>query len=201
MIRRTLTTERIVSTAERIVDERGWSELTIAALAAELGVRGPSLYSHVANLDEVRIAVKSRAMAAISDDLRDAAMGRTAGDALRAQCDAWRSFARRHPDRYLAMTQSPIDPDALLEASAGADVATRAALSSFELSADDEASAQFGLFATVHGFVSLEISRAFTTHLSPETTDQMFRESVDRVIRSFENDHQDHEDHKVSDTS
>jgi AcrR family transcriptional regulator len=185
MTRRTLDVPQIMAAAERIIDEEGWSGLTIAALAADLGVRGPSLYSHVAGLDQVRAGVQARTMAAISDALRDAAMGRTAGAALHAQCDAWRAFAKAHPNRYLAMTQAPVDADVFLESSAGADVATRAALRAFGLDRDDEESAQFGLFATVHGFVSLEIVAVFTTHLPDDTIDILFRQAVDRVVQSL----------------
>jgi AcrR family transcriptional regulator len=184
--RRTLTAAQIFVAAEHLVDEHGWSGLTIASLAGELGVRGPSLYSHVANLDDVRAAVQARTMTALSDELRDAAVGRAGADALRAQCDAWRAYALAHPNRYLAMSQAPADPTIFLEASAGADVATRAALRAFELSPEAEDSVQFGLFATVHGFVSLEISNVFTTHLPPGATDTMFREAVDLVIRGAE---------------
>lgn len=186
MSRPTLSPEAVFAAAERIVDDHGWSGLTIAALAADLGVRGPSLYSHVAGLEEVRAAVQARTMEAMSDVLRDAAMGRTAGDALRTQCDAWRAFAKAHPNRYLAMTQAPVDPTVLLEASAGADVATRAALRAFDLDPEEETSAQFGLFATVHGFVSLEVAGVFTTHLPAPTTDVLFREAVGRVVQSLE---------------
>jgi AcrR family transcriptional regulator len=186
MTRRTLDVQQILAAAERITDRDGWSGLTIAALATDLGVRGPSLYSHVSGLDEVRAGVQARTMAAISEALRDAAMGRTAGDALRAQCDAWRAFAKAHPKRYLAMTQAPVDADIFLESSAGADVASRAALRAFNLSREEEESAQFGLFATVHGFVSLEITAVFTNHLPDDTTDILFRQAVDRVVHSLE---------------
>ena len=186
MSKRSLSADQVFAAAERIVDDHGVDGLTIAALAAALGVRGPSLYSHVSGLDEVKAAVQARTMAQLSDVLRDAAMGRAAGDAMRAQCHAWRAYALANVNRYLAMTQSPGDPEIFLEASAGADVATRASLRAFDFSADEEAAAQFGLFATVHGFVSLELTEVFTTQFRPGTIDAVFAETVDRVVGSFE---------------
>ncbi|MCI3948521.1 MAG: hypothetical protein K0R11_455, partial [Acidimicrobiales bacterium] len=35
--------ERVVAAAEQVVDELGWDQLTMAALAAALGAKGPSL--------------------------------------------------------------------------------------------------------------------------------------------------------------
>ena len=43
----------IRETALRLVDEHGLDELSMRKIAAELGVRAPSLYSHYANKDEL----------------------------------------------------------------------------------------------------------------------------------------------------
>jgi hypothetical protein len=134
----------------------------------------------------VRAAVQARTMATMSQVLRDAAMGRTGGDALREMCDAFRAFARAHPNRYTAMTQAPADPTVFMAASAGADAAVPAALRAFDLTEAEETSAGFGLFATAHGFVSLEIGGVFTTGLAPGVADTLYREAVDRVVGALE---------------
>ncbi len=186
MARRSLTPERVFAAAERIVDAHGWAGLTIAALANELAVRGPSLYTHVAGLDAIRAGVQARTMAALSLVLQDAAMGRSGGDALRALCDAFRAFALAHPNRYLAMTQAPVDPEVFAAASVGADTAVRAALRGLGLSEHEELSAEFGLFATAHGFVSLEIIGVFTSVVAPDGAAALYREAVDRVVAALE---------------
>ena len=43
--------QAVVATATRIADERGLDALTLATVAAELGIRSPSLYAHVEGLD------------------------------------------------------------------------------------------------------------------------------------------------------
>jgi AcrR family transcriptional regulator len=188
-----LTPERVFAAAERIVDEHGWAGLTIASLAQQLGVRGPSLYTHVAGLDAIRAGVQARTMAALSLVLQDTAMGRSGADALRALCDAFRAFALAHPNRYLAMTQAPVDPVVFAEASAGADRAVRAALRGLGLSEADELSAEFGLFATAHGFVSLEIVGVFTSVADPGGADALYHEAIDRVVAALERPQQHRE--------
>jgi AcrR family transcriptional regulator len=189
MVVRRLTPEQVFVAAERIVDEHGWDGLTIAALAADLGVRGPSLYTHVAGLDAIRSGLQARTMAAMSLVLRDAAMGRSGGDAMRAMCAAFRAFALAHPNRYMAMTQAPVDPTVFIEASVGADAATRAALRAFDLDEAEVSSVQFGLYATAHGFVSLEIAGVFTSGLDPAGTEALYREAIDRVVAALEHRH------------
>ena len=48
-----LSRERIVEAATAIVDADGLAALSTRRLAAELGVRGPSLYNHFVTKDEI----------------------------------------------------------------------------------------------------------------------------------------------------
>ncbi|WP_406865002.1 TetR/AcrR family transcriptional regulator C-terminal domain-containing protein [Streptomyces sp. HUAS MG47] len=50
---RLITRERIMTTALRLVDEHGPEALTVSRVAAELGVKGPSLYNHIAGKAEL----------------------------------------------------------------------------------------------------------------------------------------------------
>jgi AcrR family transcriptional regulator len=52
-----LSRERIVAVASAMIDADGLDALTTRRLAAELGVRGPSLYNHFATKDEILDAV------------------------------------------------------------------------------------------------------------------------------------------------
>ncbi|HEY3708215.1 MAG TPA: TetR/AcrR family transcriptional regulator C-terminal domain-containing protein [Amycolatopsis sp.] len=49
MVRETLTREKVLEAALRLVDEHGMSALSMRKLAAELGVEAMSLYNHVKN--------------------------------------------------------------------------------------------------------------------------------------------------------
>src|SRR5215207_4522256 len=52
-----LSRERIVAAATALVDAEGLAAVSTRRLAAELGVRGPSLYNHFATKDEILDAV------------------------------------------------------------------------------------------------------------------------------------------------
>jgi AcrR family transcriptional regulator len=54
---RLLTRERIVAAAAALVDAEGLEAVSVRRLAAELGVRGPSLYNHFATKNEIVDAV------------------------------------------------------------------------------------------------------------------------------------------------
>lgn len=183
MARRVLDTEQVLVAAEALIDARGWDVLTMASLAGELGVKVPSLYSHVAGLDQVRAEVQGRMLDAVGRSLQEAAMGRTGADALRAMGAAYRAHALRHPHRYDGMTRRPIDRDGLLASSVGADHALRAALRQFDLDEQATFEAELSIFATAHGFLSLEIAGFWA---GAADTERLYVEAVDRMIRSLQ---------------
>jgi AcrR family transcriptional regulator len=153
-----VTREEVLRTAEGCVDERGWDGWAMADLAAELGVRAPSLYTHVRGVDDVRAELQRRAIRQLGAELRQAAMGRTGDDGLRVLADTLRAFAHRHPRRYEGMTRAAVDPEALPAAAADASEALASMMRG--LDADDETltEIQAATFAALHGAVSLEIS-------------------------------------------
>ena len=59
MPRAGLNTDRVVAAAAELADEVGLDQLTLAALAARLGVRQPSLYKHVASIER-RVRARPR---------------------------------------------------------------------------------------------------------------------------------------------
>ena len=82
MPRAGLSTARVVEEAEAVADEVGLSRLTLAEVAARLGVRVPSLYKHVDGMDALVRGVSVRAKAELGDVLARAAVGLTTREAL-----------------------------------------------------------------------------------------------------------------------
>jgi AcrR family transcriptional regulator len=103
--RQGLDRDRVVDAATAIADAEGVGAVTLARVAADLGVRSPSLYNHVDGLDGLRRAIALRALRELHDTLRDAATGRAGAEALVALAEAYRDYARAHPGRY-ALTQT-----------------------------------------------------------------------------------------------
>jgi AcrR family transcriptional regulator len=110
-----LDPDQVLVAAERLVAANGWENLTMAALAADLGVRPPSLYRHVDSLDALRRELRSRMLVELSDAVRAAVMGKSGIDGLHALTDAYRDFAREHSERYLAQGTLTGDEDSRRE--------------------------------------------------------------------------------------
>lgn len=97
-----LTADRVTRAAADLADEVGFDKVTVSALARNFGVKDASLYSHVRNLQDLRIRVAVLAAGEIADLIGAAVAGRSGRDALAAFADAYRAFALRHPGRYAA---------------------------------------------------------------------------------------------------
>jgi AcrR family transcriptional regulator len=166
-----LDPDTVLAGAEQLVADRGWEGLTMAALAAELGVRAPSLYRHVDSLDAVRNALRLRTLVELGEAVRSAVMGKSGIEGLHALTDAYRAYAHAHPVRYLAQTGLPGDA-AMREAGTRVGEAGYAVLASLGLTADELPVATAQLAAVVHGFVSLELVQTIDWVTDPDAAYQ-----------------------------
>jgi AcrR family transcriptional regulator len=181
-IRRRLDRAAVVEAAELLVDRDGASELTMTGLASELEIRGPSLYSHVANLEELLSLVQTRALAELGSGLQRAAMGRSGPDGVRALASALRAFATRHPGRYELAMREPIDRPAMQVASLAAGEAFIAVIESMGLQLSNELA--FSCLATLHGVLTLD--RAGLYPRSEVDIDAVYAQATELVIHIME---------------
>jgi len=127
-------------------------------VAAQVGIRGPSLYKHLRDKGELEAALISSGFEELAQAL-EAARARaeaTGSDrVLEALADAYRAFARRRPDLYRLMTQSPLARDRLVPG-----VEERAAAPLVEAFAGDLDAAR-AAWAFAHGMVILELDGRF----------------------------------------
>ncbi|MEA2125010.1 MAG: hypothetical protein QOI80_1792 [Solirubrobacteraceae bacterium] len=179
MSRRGLTPDRVTDAALAIADADGVDAVTIARLAAELGVRPPSLYNHVASRNDLLRGVALRALDAVARRFADAAAGRSGPAAVTALAHAWRDYAREHPGAYQATVHAPQPDDAELQAAGQrvVDVVV-AALRAWELDEDDALHAVRVLRAALHGFAALETGGGFGIPLDID-------ESFDRLVATL----------------
>lgn len=162
MPRAGLTPATVVREAARLADEVGYERLTLAALAARLGVALPSLYKHVKGADALSRKLGALAVGELADAMTSAAAGRAGVDALRAVATAWRDYALRHPGRYPAAQQvpDPADPEHVAAGRRALD-AVYAILRGYGLTGDTAVDAARVFRSAVHGFVSLEAAGGF----------------------------------------
>jgi AcrR family transcriptional regulator len=180
---RRVTTEVVITAAEAVVDRAGWDALTMTALAAEVGVQTPSLYNHVDGLDDVRRRLGLLGIRDLAETVRAATMGRADDDALIAMAGAFRDYVHRHPGRYLAQSDLARgdDADYVAEAARAAEAAL-AVLAGYGLAGDDAERALHGMWATIHGFVMLEITGGLS---GVRDRDGIFERLVATFARAF----------------
>ena len=178
-----LNTDRVVAEAAELADEVGLDQLTLAALAARLGVRQPSLYKHVASIDALQRLISMRGKAELADVLGRAAIGRARDDALVAMAHAWRAWALDHPGRYQAAERGAAPGDAEHEEVSRRTITVLVAvMDGYGLDGDDAVDAIRAYRAALHGFVSLEANYGFAF---PSDVDRSFDRLVHALVRAL----------------
>ena len=186
MPRAGLTGPIVIAEAARMADEVGYDPLTLALLAARLGVAVPSLYKHVDGLGALRRGVAMLALIELGEAMADASAltsgpGRSAP--LRALADAYRAYATAHPGRYAAtLRAAPSDDPEYGAASAGVLTTVFAVLADRGLTGDDAVDATRALRAALHGFVTLEAAGGFGM---PRDIERSFVRLVDAMDRAL----------------
>jgi AcrR family transcriptional regulator len=160
MPRAGLDAEAVVAAAATVADADGLHQLTLARLAAALGIRTPSLYAHVGGLDDLRARLGARGAWELGATLQRAAAGRARGDALRAIALAYREYAHAHPGTYAAMQRAP-DGEEFEAAGAAVVEPILAVLRGYTLEGEPAIHAVRAIRSALHGFVSLEREGGF----------------------------------------
>ncbi|HEX6254730.1 MAG TPA: TetR-like C-terminal domain-containing protein [Euzebyales bacterium] len=177
-----LSTDAVVAAGTELVDRDGPGALSLSRVAAELGVRPPSLYNHVDGLDGLERLIAIDGVTRLAEACRTAIMGRTGTDALRAMAQAYRSFAQANPGVYV-LTQVARPGDARYEAVAARLVeAVVALLATFGYRDYTLLHATRALRSALHGFVMLEAQSGFGLDLP---VDDSFAWLVDVLERGI----------------
>ncbi len=170
--------DAVIGAAASLVDEEGVGALTLAALAARLGIRSQSLYAHVDGLDGLLRDLALHSVEQLGDELRSSVIGRSGRDALEAIAGAYWRFADEHPGLYAATIRDPGDDAELDAANLRAAEALTRVLESFGLTGTDEVHAHRAVWAGIHGFLTLE-------HAGVLRRPASIRESYRRMIETF----------------
>src|SRR5271169_6403346 len=179
-----LSRDVIINAALTFLDREGWDALTINALAAHLGTKGPSLYNHVSSLDDLRRSVRKRVIVDIIEMLGTVGQGRTRDDAVLVMAGSYRSYAHHHPGRYSAFTRMPLggdDPE-YANATRAAAAPVIAVLTSYGLDGEEAFYAALEFWSAMHGFVLLEM----TGVMDEIDTDVVFSDMVLRLAAGLE---------------
>ena len=162
-----LNSALVLAEAARLADESGLDALSLAQLADRLGIRSPSLYNHVAGLEELKRGLAMLALRELANSLSKAAIGRSRDDAVRSLAAAYREFVKKHPGLYQATHRAVSADDAELSRASDEVVnVCLAVLRGYGLNQRAGLHALRGLRSAVHGFATLENAGGFGIPLS-----------------------------------
>jgi AcrR family transcriptional regulator len=170
---------QVVAAAAAIADREGLAQLTLAQVAAKLGVKLPSLYNHVDGLAGLHRELALLGARQLDQALARAAVGKAGDEAVFAVAHAYRAFVLNRPGLYAATVPAPDADDEEHRALARAVVETvAAALGPFHLGEEGTIHAVRGLRALVHGFATIEQAGGFGLPVSLDA-------SFDRLLRAY----------------
>ena len=163
--------EEILRATERLLIKTGDQEaVSIRAIAQAVGVTPPSIYLHFADKTELIFAVCTRHFQALDAAIEDAAAAATDPlDELRARGRAYVRFGLEHPEQYriLFMSRPSAKPDQWSAEQMADNAAFTHHLDAVQRAVDagavrssvDVGLVAIGLWAAVHGIVSLLIAQ------------------------------------------
>jgi AcrR family transcriptional regulator len=175
--RRWLNRELVIERAAQMADEAGsGTAVSLTALAQALEIRTPSLYNHVASLDDLQDGLTVYGVRLLLAALRQAAQGLVGQEAIMAMATAYRQFAKAHPGLYPLTVRAPEPEEAeLVTLSQEMIQLLLLIMGSLGLQGDDALHAIRGLRAILHGFTSLEAAGGYKMALDQ---DESFRRLV-----------------------
>lgn len=174
----------VVAAAGALADAVGLDGVTLAALAADLKIRTPTLYHHVAGLPGLRRELALLGLRQQEEWLGRAVMGTSGAGAIRALASALRAYIKAHPGIYAATVRSGagLDPDVDAAQRIVVEIALRA-LAAYRLTPDDAIHTVRMVRALVHGFATLELAGGFGL---PQEVDETFHRLIETYISALE---------------
>src|SRR6266853_45407 len=106
-----LSRPRIIAAARRYVDQHGLAALSMHRLGAELGVKGMSLYKHVADKDDVLNGIVELLWSTFEREYEAGPDWRTGVFSFATEL---RAFIHRHPNAAPLLINRPMVPEAAL---------------------------------------------------------------------------------------
>lgn len=175
MARKGLTKEVIADAALALIEEKGFAEFSLRILAAALEVQVSSLYNHISGQNELLTEVGIRAVDLLTTLEERAIAGKDTDQALFALADAYRLFAKEHPELYRIIMGVHILHLSVLETEIKKIVAPiLTVLSGYELSEEKQMHYQRILRSIMHGFYAHESTGGFTyTEIDREISYQL----------------------------
>lgn len=154
--------KELVTIARRLVVTTGADALTVSAVAERAGVKAPSLYKHFADRLALLKAVEIEVLGELERALRAGAKGKTPRERIASMAATYRAFATEQPLRYgVIYSRNAADDPAIAAACLQAARPLFEELEKAGLPPERILPVSRTLTAFLHGFVSMEIVKAF----------------------------------------
>lgn len=165
--------QQIVDAARRLLEEQGPAALSMRNVAAEIGIRAPSLYEHVTDKRALESAI-------IADALTEQAIAQTAfldgfqgDDPLMGLVMSYRAWALEHPHLYRLIYSRDLDRSEPVVAEA-----EHVAAQPIRSLTSGDVPASRVIWSFAHGMVSLELAERFPPDAD---IDQLWRRGIEAM--------------------
>ena len=185
MPRKGLNREAVTAAAIRQIEENGIASFSMNGLARSLGIRTPSLYAHVPDLDALLTDVGRAAVGQMVECERAAIAGKQREQALFALAEAYQTFANGHRELYRLVMHIPKAHNPVLE-QAAEEIAEPilTVLSGYGISGEQAIHWQRALRAMMHGFAAHEQCGAFSH--SPVSREDSYHMAIQMMADSLQ---------------
>ncbi|WP_344865473.1 TetR/AcrR family transcriptional regulator [Amycolatopsis ultiminotia] len=186
MTRTPLTTASVIAEAAALADESGFEAVTLSAVARRLGVRTPSLYSHVRDREALLDGIGALALSELVARIAEVVAGRAGRAALEGYATVYRTYARERPGRWQSLQRRA--GEAVVRSDAAREVValTAAVLRGYPVPAAEHVHAVRLLGSTINGYLALERIGSFDHSTpSPEVSWRKTVEVLDVLLRAW----------------
>lgn len=161
--------QQIMASAERLFASRGYQEVSLRAIAAEVGCSPMTLYRYFDDKEHLFNTIRSQAFSRFAAAQEAAASGHPElMSRVRALGRAYSDFADEEPNAFRLMFELQQSPDANAELKAASERAfrsirkeTAAAIDAGELTGDPDTMAHL-FWTSLHGIVTLDMAGKLT---------------------------------------
>ena len=161
----------VVARAVAMLDDGATtSEVTLVAIARELGIRPQSLYAHVDGADGLTRAIAVAGLASLAAEVAPAAIGRNGPAAVEAIVRAHADFALRRGVLYLATIQPPGSDAELHEAIDAVNRPLEIVLTSLGMAAAEQVHWTRLFLASLSGYLILRREGRLSIPVDPDET-------------------------------
>lgn len=170
-----ITKKTVIDTAADIADKNGLHGVSLKVVAERLNIKTPSLYNHIENLDDLLREVAHQGMRNMNMRLERAAIGKIAGNAIKAVGIEYLNYMIEHPGVYETIQWATWRNTETAQIFENYLDLLRTLISSCQIQKSSTEEVLNILTATIHGYTTLQLRYAFE---NPESSEKKFIKGI-----------------------